>query len=110
PLVPCHYLLPVCFPAVLLKPNAGPQPRLAARARHERTLAGVGCRPMLAAFKALADDDAIEPGPGIVLDDRTPSAFGMPSRQEPKEWCNRIAPMGREVTSLLYGRDKRLPP
>ena len=30
-----------------LTPNAGPQPRLAAAARHERRLAGVGCRPML---------------------------------------------------------------
>ena len=35
------------FVFVCARSNAGPQPRLAAAARHERRLAGVGCRPML---------------------------------------------------------------
>ena len=34
-------------PLYSVKPNAGPQPRLEAGARHERRLEGVGCRPML---------------------------------------------------------------
>ena len=39
-------------PRVPQAPNAGPQPRLEAGARHERRLEGVGCRPMLGSYAA----------------------------------------------------------
>jgi hypothetical protein len=48
---PCFSFRVMCAhlqsPLARSTPNAGPQPRLAAGARHEQRLPGVGCRPML---------------------------------------------------------------
>ena len=56
--------MPLVSSVLLELPNAGPQARLEAGARHERTLEGVACRPMLGEG-LVTDSAAVPPVPTV---------------------------------------------